>query len=197
MGYLTEIDNKEVRERQVGRILRAFEGSLRPYSHLLTVCAEATDAELKEVEWMMSDWADQRLVLRSGKHSDEEELKLIQKGLDKLFRITDRVITERLLAIKKNKGRAINFEQPVYKIQTIADILGVTKPTVNNWTHKRGSYLRAFELPGIAKFVLEEDLCRKYEEVLGRTLIVDDEFREKYQYLPNQKKLREALQGQL
>lgn len=126
-------------------------------------------------------------------NTDEEELKLIQKGLDKLFRITNRVITERLLASKKNKGKAINFEQPVYKVQTIADILGVTKPTVNNWTHKRGGYLRAFQLPGIAKFVLEEDFCRKYEEVIGHTLIVDDEFREKYHYIPDPRKLREAL----
>lgn len=194
MKRYIEVDDSEIREKQIERMVRAFGSSLRPFSHLVTVCSEATDAELQAVRHLMGDWIDKRLVLGNRGNSDADELEFILKGLDKLFRVTGDVVSERRLSIAKNKGKAIDLDQPKYSMQTVADLLHVTKATVGNWSHQRGGYLRAFEFKGVNKFVLEEDLLRKYEEVFSRSLLIDHTFRQEHEYRPNPKKLKEAME---
>ncbi|WP_276497887.1 hypothetical protein [Pontibacter litorisediminis] len=194
MMYTDEqLEEERIRRKQVLRMVRSLEGSMRTISHVITTCSEANSAELKEVGYLVEEWVDNRLALRSRKNSDAEELEFILRGLDRFHKMMESVVSNRRLAISRNHGKAIDFTQPMYKIQTVADILKVTKPTVNNWTHSRGGYIRSFEYPGIAKFILEEDLSLKYEEVVGRTLLIDDGFREQYAYKPDPKKLKAIL----
>ncbi len=163
---------------------------MRTVSNVITISAESNDQELKQVHHLIEKWLDDRLLLRSRKNTDNEELEFVLRGLDRFNTLVNSVVHERRLAIAKNNGQAIDFSEPKYKMREVADILGVERATVNNWSNSKGGYIRSFEGSGVNKFVFESDLMGKFEELKGRSLIIDTEFRKKFEYKPDPKKLK-------
>jgi hypothetical protein len=189
---MDDIFDEEIRRKQIQRVIRSLEGGMRAVSHVMTVSAESNGSELKQVEHLIEKWVDERLLLRSRKNSDNEELEFILKGLDRFSKLINHVVSERRVSIARN-GKAIDFSEAKYKMKEVSEILDRERQTVNNWSNSRGGYLRTFEFPGVSKFSLESDLIKKYEELYGRTLVIDKEFREKYEYKPNPKMMKNVV----
>lgn len=162
--------------------LKLKTSNLADLSYLITVAANGNLDEN-----MLSEWIDQRLLTTDSGKSDKEELETIHTGIRSLYDVLVEIISRKKWEAYLNQGKAIDMNQPKYKISVAAQILKVERATVNNWTRNKGGYIRFFEQEGISKFILEADIKSKYKEITGTDLVIDEVFREKYQYKVNLK----------
>lgn len=115
----------------------------------------------------------------------ERPLQALQSAVRLFYDGLSSEIAERLLHQNGNEVGDVlpNMHQPKYKLNVISKLTGYSRQTINNWTKNKGGYLRCFEIEGSAKFILEEDLIKKLEDVGCMAYKnIDDDFRKRYEY---------------
>ncbi|MBF8962327.1 hypothetical protein I0P70_03625 [Pontibacter sp. FD36] len=138
---------------------------------------------------LIEQYIDMLLTIRVSKFNDTELQSQLEHKIDTLniYRITLQRLNNTFsdIILKKKQeiysGQTVkDLHQPKYKLSDLEEILGKTRQTLNNWT-KSGA-LKSHDVEGRAKFVLESDLKAKYREIHEKELLIDDEFRNKYEY---------------
>ncbi|GAB3533118.1 hypothetical protein GCM10027443_18010 [Pontibacter brevis] len=139
---------------------------------------------------LLSEYVDLYLTLRVKKFNEGDLQRQLEKSVDELdkyrlalhtfYNCLSNVILERKHEIYSGQ-KAKNFNQPKYKLNDCAKILGVSRQTLYNWADGKGGYITAYDA-GKNKFVLESDLKAKYREFHKKELNTDDNFRSTYEY---------------
>ncbi|PVY43153.1 helix-turn-helix domain-containing protein [Pontibacter virosus] len=146
---------------------------------------------------LLVEYVDLYLTLRVKKFNEGDlqsqlvksvnELDRYRNTLKDLYNSLSDVIIKRKHEIYSGQ-KAKDFNQPKYKLNDCAKILGVSRQTLYNWADGKGGYITAYDA-GKNKFVLESDLKAKYREIHKKELNPDDSFRSIYEYKIKPEKL--------